>query len=190
MSETGYFMPACFVITMTSSSLFLFWSASDVIFWAFQKGKALSGRRVGRDVMRKAAGRNSYFRFFAFRFLFLFYARAAKQSRFRRLAIPNVVFNCVIKVIKINKNKVDFKGRLEILAFKAKQPLLHVAAAMWRNRRQRGGRGPIEAGRTVKHSSKSSEPVDFSHFLVGDVNFALKRFFGPPEKLGGGGYLL
>ena len=93
-------------------------------FAHFKRKKQLPGRRAGRDVTRKAAGRNFIF---AFRLSFFFYARAAKQSRFRRarqksrLQLWNkVVSKRVIKVIKINKNKVDFKGRLEILVLKDK----------------------------------------------------------------------
>ena len=106
---------------MTSLSPFLYEAPMTSYFARFKRERQLPGRRAGRDVTRKAAGRNSIF---AFRLLLFFYARAAKQSRFRRarqksrLQLRNkghnkkqkVVFKCGIKV---NKNEVTLKVDLK-----------------------------------------------------------------------------
>ena len=110
-----------------------------------------------------------------------FFAGSPFQSRFF------VICKCC--AIKVNKNKVTFICRHKKQTLKDKRPCLQVLPLMWRNWRLRGSCATNKTGRPTKYSSKTSVVVGVSHFLVGDVNFAVKRFFGPPEKLGGGGYL-
>ena len=79
--QKGLFWPSCFLITMTSPSLFMLRSSNDVIFCSFQKGKATAWA-PGRPW--RHAPKHWPQLYFRFSFLIFFYARAAKQSRFRR----------------------------------------------------------------------------------------------------------